>query len=204
MRRIIKVFSMNFALISAIFLSGCGGAGSTSTGTPPPSSPAETYEFWRGDIPNSYYVLNLYGERGLQVTGKPWMVLKRDGITLQVVDCEFGLSEVTQTSISTPSGLAAPPEPTLAATAIDYYSKLQLDTTKPVTLCVGWGSKSTIVNGVQTFSFTLGSSPGGVGYNEGWSFSYLSLTMWGDVKNIDTTYYLGIDSDSKAFSLMKL
>ena len=137
------------------------------------------------------------------------MVLKRDRISLVVTDCEFGLSEVTQASLQTPSGFSAPPEPTLSASSIGSdATKLGLDLTKPITLCVSWGgtgsSKSAITNGVQNFSFTQGSSPGGVGKNESWSFSYLSLTMWGDVKNIDNTYFLGIDSDSKAFSLAKL
>ncbi len=137
------------------------------------------------------------------------MVLKRDRISLVVTDCEFGLSKVTQANIPTPSGFAGPPEPTLSASSIGSdATKLGLDLAKPITLCVGWGgtgsSKSAITNGVQNFSFTQGSSPGGVGKNESWAFSYLSLTMWGDVKNLDTTYYLGIDSNSKAFSLLKL
>lgn len=204
MRRNISVLTFILALLMAAFVVACGGAGTSASAPTMPSSPAETYEYWRGDIPNSYYVMNIYGERARKVTGKPWMVLKRDRISLQIIDCEFGLSEVTQVAVANPSNFAAPPEPTLAATSLDFYNKLQLDTTKPVTLNVGWGSKATLVNGVQTFSFKDGSSPGGVGYNESWSFSYLSLTMWGDVKNIDNTYYLGIDSDSKAFSLMKL
>lgn len=164
------------------------------------------YQYWKGDIPNSYYTLNFYGERARKVTGKPFMVLTYDKITLQITDCEFGLSEVTQVAITNPSNSPAAPEPTLEAGSIDYQTKLNLKS--PVDLIVGWKSKSSInngsLNGSPTFSFNTGSSPGGVGHNELWSFSNNNVSMWGDVKNIDTTYYLGRDSDSKAFSLLKL
>ena len=204
MKRPVALGLVAFATLLLLSVTACGGAGSSTTTSTVPTSPAETYEFWKGSIPNTYYSLNIYGDRALQVTGKPWMVLKRDRITLQIIDCEFGLSEVTQIQIPNANNQPGSPEPTLAATSIDYCTSLQLDTTKPVTLCVGWGTKPTLVNGVQNFTFKMGSSPGGVGYNESWSFSFLSSTLWGDVTNLDQTYFLGIDSDSKAFSLMKL
>ena len=195
-----------FALLGAaltLFLAGCGSGGDsittgTSTGT---SSGAVAYQYWKGSIPNSYYLLNFYGERARKVTGKPFMVLTYNPVTLAITDCEFGLSEVTQTAVANPSNSPAAPEPTLNASTFDYQSKLNLQS--PVVLLVGWKSKSTVINGVQNFSFKTGSSPGGVGYNASWAFSYDSVSMWGDVKNIDTTYYLGADSDSKAFSLLK-
>lgn len=193
-----------FIFLGLALFSACGGAGSSSPTPTPTPSPTATYEYWKGAIPCNYYSLNIYGDRALKVTGKPWMVIKRDPITLLVLDCEFGFSEVTQVQVPNSNNMPGSPEPTLAATAIDYYARLQLDTTKPVTLGVGWGSKPTLVNGVQTFTFKVGSSPGGVGYNENWSFSLLSLTLWGDVTNIDKTYYLGKDSDSKSFSLAKI
>lgn len=129
---------------------------------------------------------------------------RRDRISLDIIDCEFGLSEVTQATLTTPSGAATAPVPTLNASTIDYHTKLQLNLTKPVVLCVGWASKSAMVNGFQSFTFTRGASPGGVGYNERWSFSFLSSMLWVGVQNIDNTYYMGNDSDSNAFSLSKL
>ncbi len=185
-------------------ISACSGGGSTTTASNTPNGPAPTYELWKGSIASTYYSLNIYGDRAVQVTGKPWMVIKRDPITLLVLDCEMGLSEVTQVQIPNANNFAGSPEPTMAATSIDYCTQLQLNTTKPVTLCVGWGSKPSLVNGVQNFTFKVGSSPGGVGYNESWYFSLLSTTLWGDVTNIDNTYYLGIDSNSRAFSMLKL
>ncbi len=199
---------LNWMLLVAFLLlalgSACGGAGTTSSTPTPTPTPTATYELWKGALPSTYYSLNIYGDRALKVTGKPWLVIKRDPVTLLVLDCEFGFSEITQVQIPNANNMPGSPEPTLAATTIDYCTKLQLDTTKPVTLCVGWGSKPSLINGVQTFSFKAGASPGGVGYNENWSFSLLSLTLWGDVTNLDKTYFLGRDSDSKAFSLSKM
>lgn len=186
------------------FLAGCGGSGGSSGSTSSGGgAPAPIYEMWTGAIPCTYYSLNIYGDRALKITGKPWMVIKKDGITQVILDCEFGLSEVTQTQLPNSHDQPGSPEPTVAVTSIDYYRNLNLDTTKPATLCVTWGSKSAITNGVQNFSFRMGSSPGGVGYNESWAFSYLSTTLWGDVTNIDRLYFLGSDSDSKAFSLTR-
>jgi hypothetical protein len=51
--------------------------------------------------------------------------------------------------------------------------------------------------------YQTGSSPGGVGYNEAWSFTLLSGMLRGDVTNLDLTYYLGLNSDNGAFSLQK-
>ncbi len=163
------------------------------------------YKYWTGSIPNSYYLLNIYGDRGLKITGKPFMVVKYDKVSLKILDCEFGLSEVTQTGIPTAHGLAVAPQPTVDAATIDYKDKLGLKS--PVDLLVSWNimgfaTKSDITNGVQNFSFKRGSSPGGVGYNEEWYFSYTNNTMVGGVKNIDLKYYMGGDSDNNAFNLI--
>ncbi|MDO8500227.1 MAG: hypothetical protein Q7S20_00105 [Gemmatimonadaceae bacterium] len=175
----------------------CAGSGGTGSG----------YKLWKGSFRESFYDLNIWGERARIVTGKPFMVVKYNKITSDILDCEFGLSEVTQQAI--PGFDPAPPYPTLSATTIDYHSELNLQGS--VALCVGWSSKSSItlpngspikINSSAIFSFKNGSSPGGVGYNAQWSFSQTNITMVGGVKNIDTTYYLGIDSDpTSAFHL---
>jgi hypothetical protein len=77
----------------------------------------------------------------------------------------------------------------------------------PVALLVSWNisgyaTKSDLTNGPQNFSFQRGSSPGGVGYNEEWSFSYTNNSMVGGVKNIDLKYYMGGESDNNAFNLI--
>ena len=189
-------------VFSLLFISGGCGGGNGSDGTTTDNTGPISYKYYQGSIPNSFYVLNIYGEKARKVTGKPFMVVKYNNINLDILDCELGLSEVTQTSVSNPSNFPAPPEPTLDAATIDYHSIFGLQ--GPVVLLVGWYSKSGITNGSQMFSFKKGSSPGGVGYNEQWSFSYNNASMTGDVKNIDTTYFLGRDSDTKAFNMIPL
>lgn len=222
MKTIAAFIARVIALAVAFSLISCGGGGGGDSTGPGIGTDTGTvggtvgYQYWKEDIPSSYYTLNFYGERARKVTGKPFMVLTYDKITLQIIDCEFGLSEVTQVAITNPSNSPAAPEPTLDAGSIDYQAKLNLKS--PVDLIVGWKSKSSInngsLNGSPSFSFNTGSSPGGVGRNELWSFSNNNVSMWGDVKNIDTTYYLGRDSTqppqppgsavSKAFRLLKL
>lgn len=193
-----------FLLVSlclAFGLLACGGAGSSSTTSTSPA-PTEVYEYWRGDIPNTFYWLNIYGDRALQVTGKPWMVIKRDPISLKILDLEFGLSEVTQQQLPNPNNLPSAPYPTVSASSIDYASRLGLDLTKPVALCVGWRSATNLVNGVQNITFNHGGSASNP--TEQWHFSFLTLEQWGGVTNLDTYAYLGSDSDTNAFKLMKI
>ncbi|MHB9097222.1 MAG: hypothetical protein ACYC5X_05305 [Syntrophales bacterium] len=201
----VRLLVLSFAIISLV---ACGGTDS-SEDINGPTNPVD-FQLWKGAIPNSYYVLNTYGERARKVTGKPFMVVKYNNITLEIIDCEFGLSEVTQVAMSNPSNMPAPPEPTLSATSIDYHSQFNLQ--GPVALLVTWSFKSPItlpnglpikINSGALFSFKTGSSPGGVGYNKQWSFSQDSVSMTGGVNNIDTYYYLGIESDTiKSFNLI--
>ncbi len=197
MKRISKlVFA---ALISLITLASCKKNADTG---------AYGYSYWTGAIPNSYYMYNIMGEPGRTVTGKPFLVMKYDKVTLQVIDCEFGLSEVTQTGYSTPSGIGVAPEPTLNASTIDYQSKLDL--VSPVDLLVEWNisgytTKDSVINGYQSFSFHRKSSGiGGIQYDDAFHFTYDNVSLHGTMQNIDTVYYLGNQSDSVGFNLLKL
>ncbi|MBS1685120.1 MAG: hypothetical protein JSS76_10210 [Bacteroidetes bacterium] len=195
----ISIVVLTASLLLTILLSSCRK--NTDTG-------AYGYSYWTGAIPNSYYMYNVMGEPGRTVTGKPFLVMKYDKVTLQVVDCEFGLSEVTQTGYSTPSGIGVAPEPTLNASTIDYQSKLGL--VSPVDLLVEWNisgytTKDSVVNGYQSFSFhRKGSGIGGVVYDEAFNFIYNNVSMRGTMQNADTVYYLGSQSDSVGFHLLKL
>ena len=53
-------------------------------------------------------------------------------------------SEITPVQIPKANHMPGSPEPTLAATANNYGTKLQLETTKPVTFCVGWWTKPSL------------------------------------------------------------
>lgn len=195
----ISIVVLTTSLLLTILLPSCRK--NTDTG-------AYGYSYWTGAIPNSYYMYNVMGEPGRTVTGKPFLVMKYDKVTLQVVDCEFGLSEVTQTGYSTPSGIGVAPEPTLNASTIDYQSKLGL--VSPVDLLVEWNisgytTKDSVVNGYQSFSFhRKGSGVGGVVYDEAFNFIYNNVSMRGTMQNADTVYYLGSQSDSVGFHLLKL
>ncbi len=158
------------------------------------------YEYWKGDIPNACYILNCDGERALKLTGKPFMVLTYNKITHEIIDFEFGLSEVIQQGLSTKNKSPVFPEPTLYAENFFYQEKLDLKS--PVISLVGWDSsfpgytsKKSITIGVQNFSTRSDK--------EEWKFNYTSSLMEGDVKNLDNNLYAGRESESKAFKLMK-
>lgn len=182
-----------------------GGTNPPSGGSNPPSGGSTTtsnvnYEYWKGDIPNVCYILNMVGERALKLTGKPFMVLTYNRITHEIVDFEFGLSEVTQEGLSTKAKLPVFWEPTLDAGGFNYREKLDLKS--PVLIFVGWNisvpgytSNKSITNGVQNFSTRSNK--------EEWKFNYTSSLMEGYVKNLDTSTYSGRESESMAFKLMK-
>lgn len=169
------------------------------------SSGAEGYQYWKGVMPNTYQEFNILGQPALQVTGIPFMVLTYDKISLDITDIEFGFSEVNQKVI--PSDLALPPMPTLDTT-IDFQEKLGLKS--PIILLVPWnvqvpgGVGKSITNGVQEFSFEYPANGIGPSKNvEKWKFAYTSWDMMGGVTNLDTTSFLGRQSETNAFKLQK-
>ncbi|MFA4853213.1 MAG: hypothetical protein WC599_11895 [Bacteroidales bacterium] len=158
------------------------------------------YEFYRGSIPNSYYMYNYMNERALKVTGKPFMVVKYDRLTHDIIDFEFGLDEVTQSAIPGAS-VSAPPEPTLNASSIDYKDKFNLKS--PVDLLVNWPVTAwgdNITNGLlgaggSFFSYSA--------YGCKWKFSYLPAgSMTGGVTILD--YIGGRETDTESsFNMLK-
>jgi hypothetical protein len=164
------------------------------------------YQYWKGAMPNSYNVLNIYGDPAIQVTGIPFMVLTYDKVTLEVTDLEFGFSEVTQKAIPNPNDFPGMAEPTVDANAIDFYKKLGLKSS--VILIVSWnvqvpgGVSKSIINGVQQFSFL--HPVNGIGPNknkEKWIFAYTSSDMMGGVTNLDTYGFSGRQSKTNAIKL---
>jgi hypothetical protein len=189
--RIIWVVLLSVLL--AVSLTSCEGVGGDGEG----DSGAEAYQYWKNFTKSSYDLLKFDGIHATTVTGKPFLVLTYNRISLEITDCEFGLSEVTQKIIAD-GGIY---EPTLDAETIDFHEKLGLQS--PVDLCVSWGNKS-IVNGVQQFSFLHPANAIGPGKNsEKWIFNYTSGTMTGGVTNVDTYYFLGRQSETNAFKLVK-
>ena len=179
----------------------------------PLGSGPEGYQYWQGDIPNSFYTLNAFGERGTQVTGKPYMILKYNNITNEITDLEFGLSEVTQVELAHSEGLVAAFVPLDPAGGVEAYKILDLKS--PTVTLVEWYAtipsagvevgKKDLINGVQQFSFVRWGC--GVGFGEiceNWTFTYTNGTMTGGVTNLDTYIYMGNDSEPNAFNLLRI
>ncbi|HTW91776.1 MAG TPA: hypothetical protein VMH22_08715 [bacterium] len=175
------VYPVIIAASSALVLVSCGGG--------------QHYEYWKGSIADSYYVLDLYGDRQLQVTGIPFMCVKYDPTDHSILDVEFGLSGVTQQYLETENGIHFP-EPTLDAGNVSYASRLGLKS--PVALLLNWpvaASSGQVNNGVQMFTVTTDNST--------FNFVYNSVEMDGEVTNTDEEYFEGRESEVRAFHLMK-
>lgn len=175
---------------SSLVLPACGGESSeTQNGS------KDRYSYWKGDIPNTYYRLDIGGNRGLQVTGKPFMRLEYDPVSGVPLMCEFGLSEATQSFVPGHDIVAG--EPTLDASVISYADRL--DVKSPVDLLVSWGS------------VTSHEELSGGGFEfwcrrtkwEEWHFAMTFDGMEGEVSNTDNYSYLGGESDLKAMKLLR-
>lgn len=132
-----------FMALAFLFIAGCekgyfGAAGVALSGG------LGNKQYYKGKIPCSFYRRNWEDERATMVTGIPFMVLKIDKSTDKVIDFEFGLSDVTQTTINYP----AVPEPTMDGSDLDCFNKLDLK--NPIVLLVNWPVTAwdeTITNG---------------------------------------------------------
>jgi len=152
------------------------------------SGGASNKEYYKGVIPCSFFRRNYNGDRCRQITGIPFMVLEYDRTDHHITDFEFGLCEVTQTALATPSI----PEPTMDASNLDCYKKLDLE--DPVVLLVNWPVTAwggTVTNG------SLGAGGPIFYYNSygstKYTFSYLTGQITGGAENLDGT---GIETDT--------
>ena len=78
----------------------------------------DRYSFWKGDIENYYYILDMNDQKLHMVTGKPFMILEYDPINGTPIRCEFGLSEAKNEYLEGVEG--AIPEPFLSASNLEY------------------------------------------------------------------------------------
>ena len=212
---VFAVFQVGKILLPKIELSFLEFLNLPTPGTALPyGSGPEGKQYWQGDIPNSFYKFNAIGERALQVTGKPYMVIKYNKITNEIMDLEFGLSEVKQVELAHEWGLFAPPVP-LDPAGYNMGTTI-LDLKSPTVTLVEWYAtlpyagvevgKKEIINGIQQFSFVSNSVhyPEGTVWLENWTFTYTGGTMTGGVTNLDTYAYGGCDSDTNAFKLRRI
>lgn len=78
-----------------------------------------TYSLWQNSIPYTIYEKNYYGERGMEYTGKLFMIIQYDRTSQEVIDYDLGLSETTQKAIDTPSNSPVIPTPLFPSEGYD-------------------------------------------------------------------------------------
>lgn len=159
----------------------------------------DRYSFWKGDIENYYYILDMNNQKLHMVKGKPFMIMEYDPISGSPIHCEFGLSEARNEYLQGVEG--AIPEPFLNASNLEYANKLNL--TGNVALLVGWNDEITVNEqlsaGGYKFSVDKGSDPWG---HEILIFNFTNEGMDGQINN-ETAVWGGRISDAKAFLLLK-
>ena len=181
-----------------LFLAGVFCAFICSSCTDEEGGGAKKYSFWKGDIANKYYALDICGGATGQFSGKPFMVLEYDPISGNPVRCEFGICDFVYTSLprENPSiCLGAIPRPTMYASTFTYADRISL--TGVVDLLSNW----------QPVSGLSDLSGGGVDFyvNTGlgkFHFVRNNVSMWGEIVDEGQTGWGDLVSDTKAFSLL--
>lgn len=158
----------------------------------------DRYSFWKGDIENYYYILDMNNQKFHLVKGEPFMILEYDPITGVPLRCEFGLNEAKNEYLSGVEG--AIPEPFLSAGTLEYAKKLGLSGS--VTLLSNWRAVATneeLSAGGFEFSIDKGSDMWG---HEVLHFTFTFDNMAGEIINEEVTWG-GRVSDTKAFKLIR-
>lgn len=154
----------------------------------------DRYSFWKGDITNFYYTLDINDAKTHKVTGKPFAILEYDPITNQPLRCVFGLSEAKNEFL--PGAELPIPEPFLSADGFEFADRLSL--TGSVSLLCNWADideKSTLPTGDIQFEVSLASG-------ESYHFVYTPNLMEGEIRNPDASWADRV-SDAKAFKLSR-
>jgi hypothetical protein len=168
----------------------------------PWGSGPEAYQLWKGEMPSTFYSSDIFGVAGaLKNTGKPFMIIKYNNITQEILDLEFGISEYSFVNLTD-----VPAIPFACLVDLNdqmYHQELSL---KPlVTVLVNWntpsgpwgeGSTKTIVQGVQQISFDYGGNH--------WIFNYTNIGMIGGVTTFDSEMGSGMVSEENAFTLRRI
>lgn len=158
----------------------------------------DRYSFWKGDIDNYYYLLDMNNERLQLVKGKPFMVLEYDPVTNVPLRCDFGLSEARNEYL--PGAEGAIPEPFLSASTLEYADRLDL--TGSVSLLCNWEnvtSNEALSAGGFEFYIDKGSDMWG---HEILHFSFTFDDMTGEIINEEVSWG-GRVSDTAAFMLSR-
>jgi hypothetical protein len=154
----------------------------------------DRYSFWKGDITNFYYCLDMNNNLTHKVSGKPFMVLEYDPVTNVPLRCEFGLSEAKNEYL--PGAEGAIPIPFIFASSLEYAVRLNL--TGSVDLLCNW--ESIVSNEALSdggYEFYTSQAYGPTLY-----FSYTPNGMDGEIINPEPSWGDRV-SDLKAFKLLR-
>lgn len=158
----------------------------------------DRYSFWKGDIENYYYILDMNDAPKQKVIGKPFMVLEYDPVSGVPLKCEFGLSDARNEYLAGAEG--AIPEPFLSSSSLSYADRLGLNGS--VDLLLNWknvASDSLLTDGGHRFSVDMGSNMWG---HEIYHFVFGFDLMSGEIQN-DDVQWGGRYSDNSAFKLSR-
>lgn len=160
------------------------------------SSGREGTQYWKGTLPDSFYLLGMNGPiHGpfVEFSGIPFMVLGYDMISGDVTSVDFGMSEVTYKILDSSWSLSFEYPANSDASSLPR----ELGLTGPVWRFVGSNTLNGLINmGVQQFSFRHGY--------EKWTFNYTSDQMTGGIENLDPNGYSGFQSKTNAFHLYRI
>jgi hypothetical protein len=150
----------------------------------------DRFSFWRGDLYNFYYKLDMNDQPLHKVVGKPYMIYEYDPVTGDPLRVEFGLYEARNEYL--PGCQMSAPEPFLSASTFAYARRLGI--TGSVDLLCNWEEVTS--RGLRDFSIDKGRGDGG---HAVFHFSYIpDATMTGEIIN-QTASWGGRISDSRAF-----
>lgn len=157
----------------------------------------DRYSFWRGDIENYYYILDMNEQPLHKVVGKPYMIFEYDPLNGYPIQVEFGLYQARNEYLAGCEG--AIPEPFISSDQLRYSRRLGL--TGSVVLLSNWRSVTSscrLPSG--DFEFSIDKGPDFFGH-EILHFTYTTGLMDGEIKN-ETATWGGRVSEIKAFKLI--
>lgn len=159
----------------------------------------DRYSFWRGDIENYYYILDMNDQPLYKVKGKPFLVMEYDPANGYPLRVEFGLFDAKSEILSGAEGVI--PEPFISTSTLKYAKRMNLY--GPASILCNWcevTSSSRLPSG--DFEFYIDKGPTFNGH-EILFFTFTPNLMDGEIRNPDASWG-GRISDPKAFKLMRL
>lgn len=159
----------------------------------------DRYSFWKGDIDNYYYILDMNDQPLYKVIGKPFLVMEYDPLNGYPIRVEFGLFDARSEILPGAEGVI--PEPFMSISILKYANRMNLY--GPASILCNWcevSSHSKLPSGDFEFYIDKGENYSG---HEILYFTYTPNLMDGEIRN-PTASWGGRISDAKAFKLVRL